>query len=198
MRSQRSRRKGTRRPGGLGTPVDFGSSDQCKRPGPYPPPREVGPTASLRWSPTVARSCPCGLRVALRWRFGGGGGAVVVDDGFPKIPRTEAPFVVFFRISFRQREREKEKWDSINCVSLKCTMFIFLDVFRASIYREKKRRLLFISWCFNLLLQDSVWLICCWICVYASGFMVFGFQFWDLKSGLVFLVFLFNILLDLN
>ena len=30
------------------------------------------------------------------------------------------------------------------------------------------------------------------------GFVVFGFQFWDLKSGLVFLVFLFKILLDLN
>ena len=33
-----------------------------------------------------------------------------------------------------------------------------------------------LSWCFNLLLQDSVWLICCWVCVCASGFVVFGFQ----------------------
>ena len=29
-------------------------------------------------------------------------------------------------------------------------------------------------------------------------FVIFGFQFWDLKSRLVFLVFLFKILLDLN
>ena len=161
MRSRRSGRKGTRRPGGLGTRVDFGSSDRCKRPGPDPPPREVGRTASLRWSPTIARSCPCGLRVALRRRFGGGAAAIVADDGFPEILRTEAPFVVFLEFFFRQRERKKEKWDA----------------FRASIYREKKRQLLFISWCFNLLLQDWVWLICCWVCVCASGFVDFGFQF---------------------
>ena len=30
---------------------------------------------------------------------------------------------------------------------------------------------------FNLLLQDSVWLICCWVCVCAAGFVDFGFQF---------------------
>ena len=177
MRSRRSGRKGTRRPSGLGTRVDFGSSDRCKRPGPDPPPREVGRTASLQWSPTIARSCPCGLRVALRRRFGGGAAAIVADDGFLEIPRTEAPFVDFLEFFFRQRERKKEKWDSIGCVSFKCTMFIFLDAFRASIYREKKRQLLFISWCFNLLLQDSVWLICCWVCVCASGFVDFGFQF---------------------
>ena len=29
----------------------------------------------------------------------------------------------------------------------------------------------------DLLLQDSVWLICCWVCVCASGFVDFGFQF---------------------
>ena len=99
MRSRRSGRKGTRRPGGLGTRVDFGSSDRCKRPGPDPPPREVGPTASLRWSPTMARSCPCGLRVALRRSFGAAAAAaaVVADDGFPT---TEAPFVVFSRFFF--------------------------------------------------------------------------------------------------
>ena len=109
MRSRRSGRKGTRRPGGLGTRVDFGSSDRCKRPGPDPPPREVGPTASQRWSPTMARSCPCGLRVALRRRFGAAAAAaavVVADDGFP---RTEAPFVVFSRFFFLDRERERER-----------------------------------------------------------------------------------------
>ena len=121
----------------------------------------MGHTASLRWSPTIARSCPCGLRVALRRRFGAAAAAIVADDGFPEIPRTEAPFVVFIEYFFRQRERKKEKWDA----------------FRASIYREKKRQLLFISWCFNLLLQDWVWLICCWVCVCASGFVDFGFQF---------------------
>ena len=84
----------------------------------------------------MARSCPCGLRVALRRRFGAAAAAAVVvaDDGFP---RTEAPFVVFSRFFFldREREREKEKWDSTSFVSLKCTMFISLDAFRASIYR---------------------------------------------------------------
>ena len=105
MRSRRSGRKGTRRPGGLGTRVDFGSSDRCKRHGPDPPPREVGCTASLRCSPTIARSCPCGLRVALRRRFGAAA-AVVADDGFP---RTEAPFAVFSRFFFLDRERERER-----------------------------------------------------------------------------------------
>ena len=101
MRSRRSGRKGTRRPGGLGTRVDFGSSDRCKRPGPDPPPQEVGRTASLRWSSTIARSCPCGLRVALRQRFGAAAAtAIVVDDGFPEIPRTKAPFVVFIEFFF--------------------------------------------------------------------------------------------------
>ena len=99
MRSRRSGRKGTRRPGGLGTRVDFESSDWCKRLGPDPPPREVGRTASLRWSPIIARSCPCGLRVALRRRFGAAA-AIVADDGFPEIPRTEAPFVVFIEFFF--------------------------------------------------------------------------------------------------
>ena len=27
------------------------------------------------------------------------------------------------------------------------------------------------------LLQDSVWLICCWVCVCASGIVDFDFQF---------------------
>ena len=117
MRSRRSGRKGTRRPGGLGTRVDFGSSDRCKRPGLDPPPREVDRTASLRWLLTIARSCPCGLRVALRRCFGAAAIAIVADDGFPEIPRTEAPFVVFIEFFFRQRERKKEKWDLINCVS---------------------------------------------------------------------------------
>ena len=119
----------------------------------------------------------CHLICCCRIRFGGGAAAIVADDGFPEILRTEAPFVVFLEFFFRQREREKEIWDSVGCVSFKCTMFIFLDAFRASIYREKKRQLLFISWCFNILLQDSVWLICCWVCVCVSGFVDFGFQF---------------------
>ena len=108
MRSRRSGRKGTRRPSGLGTRVDFGSSDRCKRPGPDPPPREVGRTASLRWSPTITRSCPCGLRVALRRRFGAAAAAIVADDGFLEIPRTEAPFVVFIEF-FLDRERERKR-----------------------------------------------------------------------------------------
>ena len=109
MRSRRSGRKGTRRPSGLGTRVDFGSSDRCKRHGPDPPPREVGCTASLRGSPTIARSCPCGLRVALRRRFGGAAAAAIVaDDGSPEIPRTEAPFVVFLEF-FLDRERERKR-----------------------------------------------------------------------------------------
>ena len=33
----------------------------------------------------------------------------------------------------------------------------------------------------DLLLQDSVWLICCWVCVCASGFVDFGFQFWNFE-----------------
>ena len=35
-----------------------------------------------------------------------------------------------------------------------------------------------VLWVFNFnILQDSVWLICCWVCVCASGFVDFGFQF---------------------
>ena len=109
MRSRRSGRKGTRRPGGLGTRVDFGSSNRCKRPEPDPSPREVGRTASLRWSPTIARSCPCGLRVALRRRFGAAAAAIVADDGFLEIPRTKAPFVVFLEF-FLDRERERKRY----------------------------------------------------------------------------------------
>ena len=85
--------------------------------GGHPQSLEVGRTASLRWLPIIARSCPCGLRVALRRRFGAAAAAIVADDGFLEISRTEAPFVVFIEFFFRQRERKKEKWDSIDCVS---------------------------------------------------------------------------------
>ena len=72
----------------------------------------------------MARSCPCGLRVALRRRFGAAA-AVVADDGFP---RTEAPFAVFSRFFFldREREREKEKWDSTSFVSFEVYNVHFL------------------------------------------------------------------------